>query len=179
MQTAANAPVRKSRAEVNTGEMEMQSRPKIVMPDSGLPTREDIVPAVDGIKVLQKKYLQDLAFNEEPVMIRIASSNHGEKNPPKVVDCWCNGVKAEQFIDGKWVQCGWLPIDKPVITKRKYVEILLRSKRDQIETKHQGTDHENPENALVFNTHAVSLISIMQDKNPAGIDWLTQIMYER
>lgn len=180
MNQALNIPVRKSTPRIDTGEQFMQSRNPIVMPDTGMPNREDIVPAVDGIKSLQKKYLQDLAFAEEPVTIRISHTTN-EKNPPQVVDCWVNGIGAEILVDGKWraTNPGCLPIGRIVTTKRKYVEQLMRCKRDQIETIHEGAEVEQPRNTVRFNTNTAYSISIVRDTNPASADWQEQIMYER
>lgn len=176
---AVNTPVRKARAEINTGEMPMQSRPDVdVSMDKPL-DRVDIVQPVDGVKALSRNYMSQLAFNEEPVTIRISNTSR-EKNPPKVVDCWVNGKGAEQLINGKWqVTNGWLPIGEVVTTKRMYVEQLMRAKRDQIETKHEEANVESPRNTQSFNTGPAYAITIVRDDNPASADWVTQIMYER
>lgn len=179
MNTAAvNNPVTRRKAEVNTGDFAVGQKDPIILGDH-LPDREAIAvsPPVDSPKQLSK-YLQDLTFFEDPVTIRIEQVNMGlTKFAPKVQDCWCNGKGAEQLIDGKWVTFGWLPVGVPVTTKRKYVEVLLRAKLDNVTTEVRKHDtHE--ENIINRNTASSCPISILSDASPAGRDWVEKILRE-
>lgn len=138
-------------------------------------TREDLADEiVTAPEVLQADYTDALRFNEEPVTIRIERT--GEKNPARVVDLWCNGKGAEAIVNGRWVELGALPIGVPVTTKRKYVEILARSKVDAIETRVENRDSERPDNLIDRSTSSRAPFSVIEDRNPKGAAWLTNLV---
>ena len=173
---AINNPVRRSAPQIDTGNLPVGQPQRIVMPDEGLPDREDLAlaPPIDSPRQLNN-YMTDIMFNEEPITIRLERSP--EKFAPRVVDCWVNGKGAEQLIGGKWVTKGWLPVGIPTITKRKYVEVLLRAKRDLVQTA--VVKHEDREDNIIDRyTSSASPLSIVRDDNPAGADWVQKILME-
>lgn len=177
MSTAQNTPVMRRKAEVNTGDFPVGQKDRIVLPaDGSMPNREDIAiaPAMDGGKHLSK-YMQDLAFGEEPVTIRIEPGQG--KFAPKVWDCWVNGVGAEQLINGQWVKKGWLPVGVPVTTKRKYVENLLRAKHDNVQTK-VVRRQDDEDNVIDRYTSNATPVTIIRDDSPASRDWVEKILRE-
>lgn len=184
MNTATNAvnnPVRRRSPEINTGELPIGERKTIIMPEAGLPDRENIVVADKTDARLDNKLMKDLLFNEEPVEIIIAKGEG--KYPEPAVLCAVNGKGAEQLINGVWVSKGWLPTEVPVVTKRKYVEVLIRAKPQSVKTfapKLSTDDVEagKQENTIKFNTTRANQISIIGDPNPAGRDWVAKLMRE-
>lgn len=122
----------------------------------------------------KSKFMQDLAFNEEPVTI-IIEENTRSDFPETMVPVTVNGEGAELLMEGKWVRAGWLPIGKEITTKRKYVEVLARSKSDSIRTVHDDATVERPRNTVQRRTSANYPISILRDDNPRGRDWLATI----
>jgi hypothetical protein len=119
--------------------------------------------------------LDKLAFNEEPVKILIHRS--GEKFSPKTTDLVAvNGIKAEMLFRNGWVQMGFLPRGVPLYTKRKYVEQLAHSKTTSYATRHEGTEVERPQNWTDPNTTPSVLFSVLEDKNPLGVEWLSEIL---
>jgi hypothetical protein len=117
-----------------------------------------------------------LAFNEEPVTILIHKSQE-MKFQPKTTDLICvNGIKAEMLLRRGWVQIGYLPRGVPFITKRKYVEQLAHAKVDHISTEHEGTEVERPKNFTNIVTSAACTFSLIEDKNPRGVAWLTSLL---
>ena len=91
--------------------------------------REPII--IKAEKGTSKSYLDELAFMEEPVTIRLEPS--AEKNAPAWFPASVNGEGAEVLQpDGRWLHMaeGYLPVGRRVTTKRKYVEVLLRAKID-------------------------------------------------
>jgi len=172
---ALNAPTRRARRERHTAEMELGQPDKIVMPDEGLPERGEVIEPVGS--PLESDYTRALLFSEEPVTILINKS--AEKFAPLTVDCWVNGKGAEVMTDRGWVEFGWLPVERPVTTKRKYVEVLARSKHMSIQTQH-GTQHdENPNNEVLRSNSLKAQFSVIGDKNPKGGIWLQQLMADR
>ncbi len=172
-------PVRRTRAEVNTGDIPVGQKASIILPSlaDGMPDREEIAtaPAIEGPGGVANGYFKQVSFGEEPVKIYISPSN--EKNAPKIVDCWNNGKGAEQLIDDKWVVKGWLPVGVVVITKRKYAEILARAKRDTVTTDVvRRADGED--NLINFST-SMSAPFTLVDATSKDIDWLNKIAMER
>src|SRR5262245_46624102 len=102
MSDAQTNPVRRPSHELFTGDIKMEQKPTI---ESREDLAEDVVVAE---KPLGKDYQDELAFNEEPITIRIERS--GEKFAPPVIDCWVNGKGAEVVVNGKWVALGYLPV---------------------------------------------------------------------
>jgi hypothetical protein len=158
--------------EIHTGDMKVGQQPSISL-DGPLDHEQVIIPVDTPLETEQTK---NLAFAEEPVTIRIEPSS--EKFAPKVVDCWVNGVGAEVFMNGRWHKLGVLPVGIPVTTKRKYVEVIARSKQDTVSTISGKPGDENPENRIERNTYHKAPFSVISDKNPVGAEWLTRLMAE-
>jgi hypothetical protein len=171
-------PVRKPRAEINTGDMPVGQKAPIIMPAlaDGMPDREElaIAPAIEGPSGKLNKLMGDIAFGEEPVTICLSQSN--EKHAPKFIPCWNNGKKAEVLINGQWIAQGWLPVGVPITTKRKYAEVLARSKQDSVTT--DVVRHPEYEQNLVnFSTSLTSPFSII-NATSKDMDWMNKISRE-
>ena len=119
-------------------------------------------------------YMANLAFNEEPMTILIEENSRSDF-PETFVPVSVNGVGAEVFENGKWLSVGWLPIGREVTTKRKYVEVLARSKSDSVKTQHEDATIANPRNTVSRRTSANYPMSILEDRNPRGREWLTNV----
>ena len=175
---AINHPVNVRRGELFSGDYPMQSRGTVSL--DGELDHTDLITPVQGPAALDKNLIRDLAVNEEVLDIIIqVVPRHGEKFTPPFTECWCNGKGIEVEVGGKWTSTGWVINNKPIRTKRKYVEILLRSKMDVVNTRHDDTTAKNPQNFVDITAGATKTISILRDPNPAGADWLTKILYER
>jgi hypothetical protein len=171
---AINNPTRRATREINTGDMKVGQKPNIVLPDEGpLDIQAESIAAVlDG----NEHYYSDLAFNEEPMTIRVEKS--ADKFAPKTVDCWVNGKGVEVFLNGQWKSLGWLPVGVPVVTRRKYVEVLARAKPDTIQTEVEDAMVAQPRNEIARNTSTKYPFSVIEDKNPRGAAWLSKILME-
>lgn len=170
---AKNSPVHSPSKELHTGDMAVGQHAPIVLMDDRPIEREQIIVPLE--KQMAGKYLADLAFAEEPVTIRIERS--AEKFAPHSVDCWVNGVGAEIMIRDKWVQTGYLPVGHVVTTKRKYVEVLARSKHDSVQTEVRKHE-ESEDNDIGRHTSQKTPFSVISDKNPRGAEWLTRLLQE-
>lgn len=118
-------------------------------------------------------YLDELAFNEEPVTIRIEPSS--EKNAAAHFPIWVNGKGGEVLINGEWVPVGYLPVNTVLTIKRKYVEVLMRAKIDTVTTDVIEEKNKDPINKVKRFTSAVNSFSIIKDDNPLSQAWLTEI----
>ena len=107
---------------------------------------------------------EEMMFMEELVKIRVEPLT--EKNPRKIIDLYVNG-KAE-----------WVPVGRPWIMRRKYVEVLARSKPISVQTKHEQPEEAlDPQNEVIRSSSAQFPFSVLQD-TPRGIAWLNKIMAE-
>jgi len=173
---AVNTPVMRRRPEINPGDFPSGQKDPILLSLDEMPNREEIAiaPALDGGKPLSR-YMADVLFAEDPVTIRIEPGQG--RFAPKIWDCWVNGQGAEQLINGQWVKKGWLPVGIPVTTKRKFVEVLLRAKHDNVQTRTaRYEDHED--NIVDRMTSSATPVSIIHDPSPAGRDWIEKILRE-
>ncbi len=172
---AKNSPVNTGKKELHTSDVKLgqrEARRIDVIEDD-----EPIVSLADGIGSSEAEYIAALAFMEEPMTIRINVS--AEKNPARVVPCWVNGKGAEVFHREKWLQNGWLPVGVPVITKRKYVEVLARAKQETVTVRIVDTEGGGKENYADRNPNMRYSFSVLQDANPKGADWLSTILMEQ
>ena len=173
---AKNAPRQYNRKEVHTGDMPIDQKHDV---DLGLESpiiHGDDIAAIEVRK--NQKYLGDLSFMEEPMTIRIEENTHSDL-PETHVPCQVNGKSAEVLINGKWTEIGWLPIGVVMITKRKYVEVLARSRSDNIKTVHDEATVERPRNTQKTRTSSNYPLAIIEDKNPRGSEWLSAIIQGR
>lgn len=120
-----------------------------------------------------KDYLDELAFNEEPVTIRIEPST--DKNASLFVPIWINGKGAEVFINNRWIEFGQLPVAKVLVVKRKYIELLIRSKMDSVKTEIIERSNQDPENIVQRFTTASHSFSILHDANPMSAAWVEEL----
>ena len=163
---AVNTPVRRTRREVHVGDTKIEQK-------ADIESIEDFQPDIIVAQPSQDDYVDALAFNEEPVTIRLEPS--AEKFASPWVPCWVNGKGAEVLMGNKWVEFGYLPVSKQLTTKRKYVEVLLRSKRDSVQTNVIERDNEDPRNIVERSTSSTALFSIIEDRNPKGAEWATEL----
>lgn len=166
--------MKSSNKELHTDDLVVGQQADILIPDGdGIDHEQVIVPV--GASLL-KEQVPGIAFGEEPVTIRIERTS--EKFAPKVVDIWVNGKGAEAFVNGAWVEFGFLPVGLEVITKRKYVEVMARSKVDNVSTETGSMNDDNPVNKINRATSSRTPFSVLKDINPLGAQWLTRLLQE-
>jgi hypothetical protein len=126
-----------------------------------------------GEKIGNADYLDELAFNEDPVMIRLEPSS--DKNAATAYPIWVNGKPAEVFQNGRWDEIGYLPVGRVLTVKRKVLEVIIRAKIDTIHTKVQEMESERPNNIVQRFTSPVHSFSIIEDANPRGPAWVAEL----
>ena len=158
-----------ARQELHSGTMPIEQRAPIL----------DDPSAYEGDIVIGEKiggnteWLDELLFMEEPVTIRIEPSS--DQNAPGAFPVWCNGKMAEVYQAGRWDEIGYLPVGRVLVIRRKILEIIIRAKIDTIHTKILEMDSERPNNAINRFTSPVHSFSIIEDRNPRGAAWVTEI----
>lgn len=128
---------------------------------------------VVGEKIVNTDYMDELAFNEEPVTIRIEASS--EKNAAAHFPVWVNGRGGEVLINGQWLEVKYFPVNTVLTTKRKYVEVVMRAKIDTVTTDVIEEPGKDPINKVKRFTSAVNSLSIIKDDNPLSRAWLTEL----
>jgi hypothetical protein len=183
---AINNPVNSPKKEIHTGDMHIEQRATIDMDaieSTLLRDGDSIVLAEAQTREEAARYQAQLAFNEEPIEVRIERSN--EKNAPRWVPCWVNGRGAEVFdpVGKRWQILGALPLGVPCITRRKYIEVLALAKQDAVDTRPPTPsdilEGKNDVNEVDITTTAKYPFSVLKDNNPRGADWLNKLMYLR
>ncbi|MGF6211779.1 hypothetical protein [Comamonas odontotermitis] len=115
-------------------------------------------------KPMPKKAIDMEAFMNERVTIMVNPPNNADE--PLLVQVGVNGVN--QFI----------PRGEPVQVKRKYVEVLARSKRTDFAQTLDERLGEQGFNKL-RSMHSLRFpFSVLSDPNPNGGAWLTGVLAE-
>lgn len=124
---------------------------------------------------IDKAWVENLAFAEEPVTIRLEPS--AEKNAARTAYVCVNGKNCEVLINGQWQEApqGHIPVGMELTIKRKYLAVLVGSKINTITTEHDAPGAEFINNRTPRSTSAVFALSVIEDRNPKGIPWLTEL----
>jgi hypothetical protein len=150
----------------------IDQKPDIV--DSNKRPESDLIIRADP-SIANKDQLAELAFNEEPVTIRLEPSS--DPNAASAIPIWCNGIGCEYLRNDRWVQApgGYIPVGAVLTIKRKYLAILVMAKQDKITTHHGQPGEEHPQNTIKRFTSSYQAFSVLEDKNPKGAAWLTEL----
>lgn len=172
---AKKTPLRKS--ELDSRSVKQDQKPQITMPGLTEPLEHEplVVVAEPG---MIKNDFEKLAFNEEPVSIIIHRS--GERNASNCTDYIAvNGKPAEMLFKNGWIPMGYLPRGVVITTKRKYLERLAASKKDDVQTKVVEVPGQDPQNLVDRITSSTLPFSLIEDKNPLGAEWLSQMLRQQ
>lgn len=177
-----------ARREINN-DGKIDQRPDITDLDDD--DAKKFVVEADASILADKQQLERLALNEEPIMVMVQPSS--DKMASNTAPCWVNGIPFQIFMgteeeafdekgaynqtDPRWVYArdAHAPCGIPLITKRKFVENLLRSKIDTHTTDVGTTAEERPHNRVQTRTSSVHAISVLRDPNPRGGAWLAEM----
>lgn len=176
-----------AKGELHSDDITIEQKPALVIKSQGQKTRSrsddaleiddpqhrepEIVRADPSIADVD--YQAELAFMEEPVTIRLEPST--DKNAANVFACWVNGRGGEMLIDDRWVTVTYLPVGVEIVTKRKYLEVIVRAKIDTVQTDVIESPGQDPENRVKRFTSPVHSFSVIEDRNPRGAAWLTDL----
>lgn len=130
-----------------------------------------------GEKPLLPDYIDALKFAEEPVTVTIEENSRSDF-PETHVFVATAGHGAEIWINNQWATVNWLPIGVVITTKRKYLEVLIRSKSDHVRTQHDDATVQVPKNTLQRRTSGNYPVTIIEDANPLGREWAARLRAE-
>ena len=128
---------------------------------------------------LPKSYLDELAFNEEPVTVMFTPGDGRFAAP--FVDAAVMGVGIEVMAeDGRWIEMWQVPVGVEVTMRRKYLEVFARCKHTDVKAYSRGIPQEgNPINDTLRTTNVKYPFAVIEDKNPRGAQWLQSIIRPR
>lgn len=163
--------------EYHTGDMEVGQKPDLdITLGQSIDHGADLPNVLDDNGKLSADKVAYEAFMEEPVTIRIEENSRADFPETHAPVC-VNGKGAEILLEnGKWASVTWLPIGRPLTTKRKYVEVLARAKTDSVKTVHEDGSVDKPRNTLQRRSSTSYPMSVIMDKNPRGHEWLSNIL---
>lgn len=162
------APVTRRPRALEPDDQKVEQLSPVDMGMGNTPFTRPAPPVIEVVeKPLEKDYAKLLAFNEEPVTIR-ANQGAGD-HAPLYLEAWVNGKGIERWFPGLgWIEVKHIPVEEEMIIKRKYLEVLLRSKAMLVSTPEDKADGSEPKNLVIrrsVNTHS---ITIVEDKDPPG-----------
>jgi len=160
-----------NKREIGTNDVKIDQKPPIIGDANVHPT--EVVQADPSI--ISKDYMDELAFNEEPLTIMLVASS--EPNAPASVPVWVNGKGAEILNPrtNKWMEITYLPVGIELTVKRKYVGNLIQAKLDKVTTDFGKPGEENPVNRINRFTSSYHSFQIINDPNPKGRAWFMEM----
>ena len=156
------------RQELHSDKLSVEQKPPIAIDPSAYEGE-----IVTGEKIGNADYLDELAFMEEPVTIRLEPSP--DKNAAMAFPIWVNGKPAEVFQNNRWDEIGYLPVGRVLVVKRKVLEVIIRAKTDTVHTEIRDMDQERPNNVVQRFTSPVHSFSVIEDSNPRGPAWIAEL----
>lgn len=165
------------RRALHTSDVKIDQSPVIDLAkvDTSPDRAPEIIKTEGG--AMNTDYLDELAFNEEPVTIVIEQNS--EKNSPGAYYVANNGKGAEVLENGRWFERKWLPVNQQLTIKRKCVAILLGAKTTRVETVVPNAGDSDmdkfPGGKLMRFTSGVCSFSIIEDRNPKGAEWAMRL----
>lgn len=169
---AKNRPANSPSQEVYTADMAM-TQPSDIDFDSPIVHGEALANLGEENKMIDG-YKKMLAFMEEAVTVRIEGNGRDEECPETHVPVAVNGVNAQVMINGQWLSIGWLPIGEIITTKRKFVEVLMRSQPETIRTVHDEATIDKPRNTQSRQKSRKYPLTIIKD-SAEGIEWSNRV----
>jgi hypothetical protein len=157
-----------ARQELHSDKLPIEQKPPIAVNPSAYEGE-----IVIGEKIGNADYVRELAFMEEPVTIRLEPSS--DKNAAMAFPIWVNGKPAEVFQNNRWDEIGYLPVGRVLVVKRKVLEVIIRAKTDTVHTEIRDMDQERPNNVVQRFTSPVHSFSVIEDRNPRGPAWITEL----
>jgi hypothetical protein len=175
---AQHNPVFSPSPELSTGEFNVPQLGPIDVDRTLEVGREPIVIAE---RLPSVQYAEELKFNEDPVTIVLTPSS--DRNAPKQVYCAVNGKGAEVWDEKskRWIEFKYIPVGRMLTVKRKYIEVLARSRADSFSTREVSpTPHAN-QDGYVLESYTVPTAPVTIRHDPAGDkghQWFARVMQE-
>lgn len=132
-------------------------------------------------KLPSTEYAEELKFAEEPVTCILNASS--DVKAPKYVYCCIEGVGAEVWDEKskRWLRFKYVPVNRRLTIKRKYLEVLARSRVDSYSTREVSptplANHDGY--ALEGTTVQASPFIVTHDPSgERGHQWLQRVLSE-
>ncbi len=171
--------VTKSRKEVHTSDFELgqpgdlsaRADQPFVRPDTATIRR------IDGVDTeLSPDYLAELAFLEEPVTVMFQPPTH--EFGAQFVDCFVQGKGIEAMLNDKWYETKQVPVNIPVVVKRKYLGVLAGAKEMRVRAEYDEVPGKDPINHLRRSFILKHPFSVIKDTEK-GHEWLRNLLAQQ
>jgi hypothetical protein len=159
-----------------SADVEIAQRPTVHIPVEGSIPRDILTDPREEVRTAEDAKLKELAFQDEPVTIRIHPAAGKHKDP--WMFCQVNGI-AVILDNGAWQKVNMFPRNKTFTTKRYCVETIARAKIDEIEAGYDLPPNSDPRNNVNFTTSAVANFVVLEDKSPRAAEWLEGLLQSR
>lgn len=139
----------------------------------------------DDIVLVEKlpdtEYAEQLKFAEDPVTAIINSSS--DPKAPKYVYCAIQGKGAEVWDEKskRWLEFKYIPVNRRLTIKRKYLEVLARSRIDNFNTREVTTTPLANHDGYQLEAVTVQSSPFTVTHDPAGERghaWLQRVFQE-
>lgn len=163
VQTAVRnvAPVSRS-SLIDSGDMDVPKESVVKMDSKGDASLDvPLVQVPDG--PLTKEKAEELAFMDELVEVTVSTTS--DQNERQLISVWNDG-RHQLFIRGRPVKC-----------KRKFLEVLLRSKPENFHNRERVDESGVRQIDYLKNVSQKYSVSV-QDPNPRGADWMRKVLLE-
>ena len=159
------------KTSVGTDEMQGPEAPDVTMPRSGDFTRDDVpvIEQVADVRGNSNKYLEDIAFDNELVTIRLYDTNDPNDEPRVPVQV--NGEKAHPVYGNH------LPRGIELQVKRMVAAVLARSKPISVKTV-KTVDYDGNDTAKIVRSVGTRYPFELVNAKPKDVDWLRKIRAE-
>lgn len=147
-----------ARRETNSEDLPIAPIPSVDITDGKAESEQ--IKLVD--KPLSTEYMDEIAFMEELVQIRLEKPQQEEKS-----------VLAYPFsVNGR---TEWVPTDVPWTIKRKYLGVMLGAQPFKVSTETFKPGEREEKNLMHRNATRRFSVSILHDPSPRGQEWVRQM----
>ena len=152
----------------DTGNMKTESARSVDLPASSFidtsETYEELASQLEIVDHLDKNELEMTAFMEEEVKIIVLPS---DSDYAEEVVHLCHNGRNQFILRGI-----------AIIVKRKFVDILARSKLEFVQTPEAVDSQGHKTNSIKVRTNLKYPFTVISDRNPIGSEWLQNTIAE-
>lgn len=151
--------------ETNTADLQIGQPQEFIMSSTGDIDRDDYRDKIDVVDTpVESDRFQELAFMEEFVVVEILKGGN-PKNEEQFVQVGNNGVN--QFIER----------GVPTKVRRKFVEVLARAKRDDVQTP-EFVNSQGQRDTKIQKVSALLHNFVVRKDSDRGHAWLAGVLAE-
>lgn len=170
---------------VFTGPVETKAEHYAVPQRDPIDVDRVLADGAEPIAIVQKlpseDYMEALKFAEDPLVVILNPSP--DPKAARFVYCAVQGKGAEVWDERtkKWLEFKYLPVGRVLTIKRKYLEVLARSRTDTFNTREVTPTPLANQDGYTLDASTVMAASFNVRHDPAGAkgqEWYSRVMSE-